>query len=180
MVWGADTLSGQALRVGADLVVLAMAALPSAGSDALARLMRVATDESGFFAEAHPKLRPLESLTAGVYLAGAAQFPKDIPEAVAQGAGAAAKVLQLFAREELVAEPTVAAVDEELCAACGACVPACPYDARALHPWRRVAAVNVALCQGCGACAAVCPNKATGLRNLTEEQVLAMVEAMLC
>jgi heterodisulfide reductase subunit A len=179
-VWGADTLSGQALRVSADLVVLAMAALPSAGSDALARLMRVATDESGFFAEAHPKLRPLESLTAGVFLAGAAQFPKDIPEAVAQGAGAAAKALQLFAREELVAEPTVAGVDEELCAACGACLLACPYDARALHPWKRVATVNVALCQGCGACAAICPNKATGLRNLTEEQVLAMVEAMLC
>ncbi len=178
-VWGADTLSGQALRVSADLVVLAMAAVPGDGSEALARLMRVATDESGFFAEAHPKLRPLESLTAGIYLAGAAQFPKDIPEAAAQGAGAAAKVLQLFAHEELVAEPIVAAVDEELCAACGACISACPYDARALHPWRRIARVNVALCQGCGACAAICPNKATRLRNLTEEQVLAMVEAML-
>lgn len=179
MVWGVDTLSGRALRVPADLVVLAMAAVPSAGSDALARLMHVATDESGFFAEAHPKLRPLESLTAGIYLAGAAQFPKDIAEAVAQGAGAAAKVLQLFAREELVAEPMVAVVDEELCAACGACIPACPYGARALHSWKCVATVNVALCQGCGACAAICPNKATRLRNLTEEQVLAMVEAML-
>ncbi len=179
VVWGADTLSGQALRLQADLVVLAMASVPGAGSDALARAMRIATDESGFFAEAHPKLRPLESLTAGVYLAGAAQFPKDIPETVAQGAGAAAKVLQLFAREELVAEPTIAAVDDELCAACGACVLACPYDARALHPLKRVATVNAALCQGCGACAAVCPNKATCLRNMIEGQVLAMVEAMM-
>jgi heterodisulfide reductase subunit A len=178
-VWGADTLSGKAVRLRADLVVLALAAVPSAGSDALARLMRVATDESGFFSEAHPKLRPVESLTAGIYLAGAAQFPKDIPETVAQASGAAAKVLQLFAQPEMVAEPTVAAVDERLCVGCGLCVPACPYEARALHPWRKVATVNVALCQGCGACAVVCRNKATTVRNLTTGQVLAMMEAVL-
>ena len=97
-VWGADTLSGQALRVAADMVVLASAALPSAGSDALARLLHVATDESGFFSEAHPKLRPVETLTAGIYVAGAAQFPKDIPEAVAQASAAAAQVVRLFAQ----------------------------------------------------------------------------------
>jgi heterodisulfide reductase subunit A len=178
-VWGADTLSGKSVRVEADMVVLAMAAVPSAGSDALARLMRVGTDESGFLAEAHPKLRPVESLTAGIYLAGAAQFPKDIPETVAQASGAAAKVLQLFAQQEMVAEPTVAVVDEELCVGCGRCVSACPYDARELHPWKGVATVNVALCQSCGACAVACRNKATVMRNLTPKQVLAMVEAML-
>jgi heterodisulfide reductase subunit A len=178
-VWGADTLSGKSLRVGADLVVLAMAAVPSAGSGDLARLLRVGTDESGFLSEAHPKLRPVESLTAGVYVAGAAQFPKDIPETVAQASGAAAKVLKLFAQEEMVAEPTVAAVDESLCVGCGMCVPACPYDARELHPWKKLATVNAALCQGCGACAVVCRNKATTVRNLTTEQVLSMMEAIL-
>ena len=178
-VWGVDTLSGRSMRLGADLVVLALAVVPSAGSDVLARRMRVAVDENGFFAEAHPKLRPVESLTAGIYLAGAAQFPKDIPEAVAQASGAAAKVLQLFAQREMVAEPTVAAVDEGLCSGCGLCVGACPYDARALHPWRKLATVNAALCQGCGACAAVCPNKATTMRNMSAEQVLAMVEALV-
>ncbi|MCX7683577.1 MAG: CoB--CoM heterodisulfide reductase iron-sulfur subunit A family protein [Anaerolineae bacterium] len=178
-VWGVDTLSGQAVRLKADLVVLALAAVPAAGSEALARLMRVATDESGFFAEAHPKLRPVESFTAGVYLAGAAQFPRDIAESVAQAAGAAAKVLQLFARKEIVAEPTVATVDEELCAACGRCIEVCPYDARAMHPWKALATVNAALCQSCGACAVACPNKATTVKNLSPEQVLAMVEAML-
>ncbi|MGD2176993.1 MAG: CoB--CoM heterodisulfide reductase iron-sulfur subunit A family protein [Anaerolineae bacterium] len=178
-VWGADTLSGRSLRVGADLVVLAMAAVPSAGSDDLTRLMRVGTDENGFLSEAHPKLRPVESLTAGVYVAGAAQFPKDIRETVAQASGAAAKVLKLFAQEELVAEPMVATVDEELCVGCEMCVPACPYDARELHPWKRIAMVNAALCQSCGACAVVCPNKATTVRNLTAEQVLAMVDAIL-
>ncbi|MBN1811524.1 MAG: CoB--CoM heterodisulfide reductase iron-sulfur subunit A family protein [Anaerolineae bacterium] len=178
-VWGADTLAGKSLRVRADLVVLAMAAVPSDGSEHLARLLRVATDESGFLAEAHPKLRPVESLTAGVYVAGAAQFPKDIREAVAQASGAAAKVLELFAQPEMVAEPTVAAVDERLCVGCGLCVPACPYDARELHPWKALATVNAALCQGCGACAVVCRNKATTVRNLTTGQVLAMLEAVL-
>ncbi len=178
-VWGSDTLSGQAVRVQADLVVLAMAAVPSAESDELGRLMRVATDESGFFSEAHPKLRPVESPTAGIYLAGAAQFPKDIPETVAQASGAAAKVLQLFAQREMVAEPTVACVDEELCSGCGRCVPVCPYGARELHPWKELSTVNAALCQSCGACAVACPNKATSVHNLSVEQVLAMVEAML-
>ncbi len=178
-VWGADTLSGKSVRVGADLVVLAMAAVPSAGSEGLARLMRVAIDESGFFTEAHPKLHPVESLTAGIYLAGAAQFPKDIPETVAQASGAAAKVLQLFAQREMVAQPTIAVVDERLCVGCGLCVPACPYEARALHPWKKLATVNAALCQGCGACAVACRNKATSVRNLTTGQVLAMMEAVL-
>jgi len=178
-VWGADTLAGKSLRVRADLVVLSTAAVPSDGSEHLARLLRVATDESGFLAEAHPKLRPVESLTAGVYVAGAAQFPKDIRETVAQASGAAAKVLELFAQPELVAEPLVAAVDERLCVGCGLCVPACPYDARELHPWKTLSTVNTALCQGCGACAVVCRNKATRVRNLTTAQVLAMMEAVL-
>jgi heterodisulfide reductase subunit A len=178
-VWGADTLAGKALRVHADMVVLAMAAVPSAGTQDLARLLRVSRDESGFYAEAHPKLHPLESLTAGIYLAGAAQFPKDVPETVAQGSGAAAKVLELFSLSERTAEPTVAAVDERLCVGCGLCVPACPYEARALHPWKKLATVNAVLCQGCGACAVACRNKASSVHNLSAEQVLAMVEALL-
>jgi len=178
-VWGVDTLTGRAARVEADLVVLMAAAVPSAGSGELARLLRVGCDENGFFAEAHPKLHPVESLTAGVYLAGAGQFPKDVPESVAQASGAASKVLKLFAREVLASDPAVAVVDEQLCAGCGLCVPACPYDARELHPWREVATVNAALCQSCGACAVVCQNKATTVRNMTTEQVLAMIEAVL-
>ena len=178
-VWGADTLSGKSVHLRADLVVLASAAVPSQGSEVLARMLRVATDENGFFAEAHPKLRPVESLTAGIYLAGAAQFPKDIPETVAQASAAAAKVLQLFARREMMAEPTIATVDERRCAGCGLCVPACPYEARALHPWKKLATVNPALCQGCGACAVVCRNKATVVRNMATGQVLAMMEALL-
>jgi heterodisulfide reductase subunit A len=178
-VWGADTLTGRSMRMRADLVVLMMASVPSEGSDELTRLLRVASDESGFFSEAHPKLRPVESLTAGVYLAGACQFPKDIPETVAQASGAASKVLKLFAQPELASEPSVATVEEALCVGCGLCVEACPYDARELNPWKQVATVNAALCQSCGACAVVCRNKATTVRNMTPRQILAMMEAFL-
>ena len=178
VVWGADTLAGKPLEVAADLVVLATATVPSEGAKDLGQRLRVATDEHGFFSEAHPKLRPVESLTAGVYLAGAAQFPKDIPETIAQASGAAAKVLSLFSQREMVQEPIIAYVDEELCSGCGLCVGVCPYEARKMHPWRNLAIVNVALCQGCGTCVVACPNKASAVRNFTTEQVLAMVEAL--
>jgi heterodisulfide reductase subunit A len=179
MVWGTDTLANKPLEVAADLVVLATATVPSEGAKDLGQRLRIATDEHGFFSEAHPKLRPVESLTAGIYLAGAAQFPKDIPETIAQASGAAAKVLSLFSQREMVQEPIIAYVDEELCSACGLCIEACPYEAREMHPWKDLATVNVALCQGCGACVVACPNKASAVRNFTTGQVLAMVEAAL-
>jgi heterodisulfide reductase subunit A len=175
-VRGVDTLSGRPVEAEVDLAVLANAVVASPGAEELAKRLRVATDAFGFFQEAHPKLRPVESLTAGVFIAGAAQFPKDIPETIAQASGAAAKVLGLFAQRELIQEPTVAYVVEELCSGCGLCIEACPYEARALHPWKGIATVNVALCQGCGACAVVCPNKASRVRNFTPLQYLAMVE----
>lgn len=178
VVWGVDTLSGELIEVAADLVVLASAAISAEGAMELAQRLRISTDPYGFFSEAHPKLRPVESLTAGIYIAGAAQAPKDIPDTIAQASGAAAKVLALFSRDELIQEPTVAHVIEELCAGCGICVPACPYEARALDPWRRVATVNAALCQNCGACVAACPNKASQIHNWTADQVLAMLEAL--
>ena len=179
MVWGVDTLSGQPIEVAADLVVLATPMVPSADTAELAQRLRAATDADGFFAEAHPKLRPVESLTAGVYLAGAAQGPKDIPETVAQASGAAAKVLILFSHEEMTQEPTVAYVVEELCSACGACVEVCPYDARSIHPVRNLAIVNAALCQNCGACVVACPNKASQIFNWKPEQIMAMIDAIV-
>jgi len=179
MVWSVDTLTDLPLEVEADLVVLATAAVPRADALELAQQLRVGTDEHGFFSEAHPKLRPVESLTAGIFLAGAAQFPKDIPETVAQASGAAAKVLSLFSQRKMVQDPTIAYVDPEICSGCGLCIPACPYEARTMHEWRHIAEVNTALCQGCGACAMVCPNKACQVRNLTNRQVLSMMEAYL-
>ncbi len=179
VVWGADTLVGRPVEVEADLVVLATPMLPSQEAVSLAQTLHIQTNEYGFYNEAHPKLRPVESLTAGVYLAGVGQGPKDIPETVAQAGGAAAKVLQLFAQEAMVQEPTVAYVIEELCAACGACVAVCPYGAREIHPVRRIATVNAALCQTCGACVVACPNKASRIHNWEPEQVLAMADVLV-
>lgn len=179
VVWGTDTLSGHNIEIAADLVVLATAVVPREDAFELGQRLRISTDAYGFFSEAHPKLRPVESLTAGIYLAGAAQAPRDIPETVAQASGAAAKVLSLFSHREIVAEPTVAYVAADLCAGCGICVTACPYEARSLNPVTQVAVVNAALCQGCGACVMACPNKACSIHNFAPEQILAMVEAVL-
>ncbi|MDY6876852.1 MAG: CoB--CoM heterodisulfide reductase iron-sulfur subunit A family protein [Chloroflexota bacterium] len=178
IVWGADTLSGVPVEVAADLVVLATPMSPSRQAAELAQTLRVGVDQDGFFSEAHPKLRPVESLTAGVFLAGAAQGPKDIPEAVAQASGAAAKVLKMFSWDEMTQEPTVAYVIEGLCSGCGVCVEACPYDARQVHPVWDIATVNAPLCQNCGACVVACPNKASRIHNWTPDQILAMVDVV--
>jgi heterodisulfide reductase subunit A len=178
IVWGADTLSDQSVEVAADLVVLATPMAPDPQAVELAQTMRVGVDQDGFFSEAHPKLRPVESLTAGMFLAGTVQGPKDIPETVAQASGAAAKVLQLFSQDELTGEPTVVCVIEDFCSACGGCVEACPYGAREIHPVRHVATVNAALCQGCGACVVACPNKASQIHNWTMRQILSMADVV--
>lgn len=179
MVWGEDTLSGKRVEIAADMVVLATAIVPRADARSLAQLVKVGTDAYGFFSEAHPKLRPVESLTRGVYLTGAAQAPKDIPETVAQAGSAASKVLTLFSGEMLEHPPTVVDVIADLCQACGQCVPACAYGARELDEAFRIARVNEVLCQGCGACAAACPNGATVLRNASRDQLLKMVDALM-
>jgi heterodisulfide reductase subunit A2 len=179
IVWGADTLSGRALEISADLVVLATPMAPDPSSVDLGQRLHVSTDSSGFFTEAHAKLRPVETLTAGVYLAGTAQGPKDIPETVAQASGAAAKVLQLFSHDQMTVSPLVATVTAEVCAGCGACVPACPYGARSLHPLWHIATVNASLCQGCGACVTACPNKASQVHNWRPDQILAMLDEVL-
>ncbi|MCR4401317.1 MAG: CoB--CoM heterodisulfide reductase iron-sulfur subunit A family protein [Firmicutes bacterium] len=178
-VLGVDTLSGKKVEVRADMVVLATAIVPSSGAKDLAQLLKTAVDQFGFLSEAHPKLRPVESLTRGIYIAGCAQAPKDIPDTVTQAGSAAAKVLALFSAERLSHSPTVAAVDEELCSGCGICVKACAYEARTLDPTRRVATVNDVLCEGCGACVVACPNGATRQKNMTRSQVLSMIDAVM-
>ena len=178
-VSGSDTLSGLAVDIVADLVVLATPMVPAKGATTLGQTLHISTDANGFFNEAHPKLRPVETLTAGVFLAGTCQGPRDIPETLAQASGAAAKVLQLFSRSEMTQSPTVAAVIEDLCAACATCVGICPYGARAIHPVRHVATVNGALCQSCGACVVACPNKACYVRNWQPSMVLAMLNEVV-
>jgi heterodisulfide reductase subunit A len=175
IVWGADTLTGKKIEIAADMVVLAMAMMPSAGARDTAKKLKISTDQHGFLSEAHPKLRPVETLAAGIYLAGCAQGPKDIPETVAQASGAAAKVVALFSGKELMHEPLVAHVDEEICAGCGVCAGLCAYDAIEIKD--KKAKVNEVLCEGCGACSIACPSGAMQPKNYSKKQVLRMLAA---
>jgi len=188
LVKGADTLLGRPLEVEADLVVLATAMVPGKGYEKLAQTVGITPDKDGFFQEAHPKLRPVETSTAGVFLAGSCQGPKDIPDTVAQAGSAAAKVLALMSREELTMDPMISEIDEGLCSGCLNCRDVCPYraiEARVLA-FRRgpetlertVAAVNSGLCQGCGACTVVCRSGAANLKGFSNEQLLAEVNAI--
>jgi heterodisulfide reductase subunit A len=179
MVWGADTLTGKKVEVAADLVVLATAIQPSTTAIELAKKLKIPVDEFGFFSEAHPKLRPVETVSSGFYLAGVAQAPKDIPEAVAQASAAASKVAELFSKTELLHEPLVAGVDEDLCSGCAVCVPVCPYNARQLDAEKKTVKLTEVLCEGCGACTAACPSGAAQLKNLSDRQVEKMIEASL-
>jgi heterodisulfide reductase subunit A len=178
VVWGSDTLTGKKIEIRADMVVLAMAAVPNAGVDELAKKLRISTDEHGWLNEAHPKLRPLETLTAGIYLAGAAQGPKDIPETVSQASGAASKVVSLFSGEGLSHDPMIAFVDEDICVGCGNCVSICAYGAVELDEKKGVSKINEVLCEGCGACAAGCPSGAVQHKNYTKKQLFDMVSAI--
>jgi heterodisulfide reductase subunit A len=180
IVHGADTLAGMPVTVEADLVVLASAMQPAPGVKALAQKLNIGYDEHGFLLESHPKLRPVETNSGGVYICGAAQAPKDIPESVAQASAAAAKVGVLFAKADLTREPEVARINEATCAACWACAEACPYHAieRVELKRKRAARVNPGLCMGCGTCVAVCRSKSADIDGFTEQQIYSMVEAL--
>jgi heterodisulfide reductase subunit A len=160
------------------MVVLACAIIAAPGVEELARKLRIGYDENKFFAEAHVKLRPVETNTAGIFLAGACQAPKDIPDTVAQAGCAAAKVLNLFANEYLTSEPVVASLDEEICSGCGLCIAACTYDARKMDEKKHIAIVEEVLCQGCGACATACPSGACELKNFRTDQIVSMVDTI--
>ena len=175
-VWGADTLTGKSIEISADLVVLATAMVPSPGVKDLARKLNIIVDLHGFITEAHIKLRPVETLTSGVYLAGTAQWPRDLPDTIASASGAASKILSLFSRKELLHDPTVATVDEEVCRGCGQCVAICSYQAIELDPVKKVARVNEAVCEGCGTCAVTCPSQAISHKNWTARQFFEMID----
>jgi heterodisulfide reductase subunit A len=152
-------------------------------------MLTASMDTNDFFTEAHPKLRPVESPTSGVFLSGACQGPKDIPETVSQAGAAASKVIGLLAKDKLIGNPCVAKSNELLCNGCSSCERVCPYGAityvdkefrmydRSIRV-RRVAQVNPAICQGCGACTVACPSGAMDLNGFTNNQIMAEVDAI--
>ncbi len=176
-VLGTDTLTGQNVEIDADMVVLALAMEPSKGTVEIAKTLKIGRDKDGFLAESHPKLKPVESVTAGIFLAGCAQAPKDIPETVAQAGAAASKVIGLLSKDTLSHAPTVARVRNSHCTGCEMCVTACPYNA--IHLENGKAVVNEVLCEGCGSCAATCLRAAIEVKNVTSLQIYEMIEACL-
>lgn len=189
MVQAADLLENRQIRLAADLVVLATAIAPSPLARPLATMLTASMDTNGFFTEAHPKLRPVESPTAGVFLSGTCQGPKDIPETVAQAGAAASKVIGLLCKDKLVGNPCVAHVNETMCNGCSTCANVCPYGAitygekefrlpGGVTRLRRVASVNEAICQGCGCCTVACMSGAMDLKGFQNEQILSEVDAI--
>lgn len=186
VVQGADTLSGSQVEMEADLVVLATAVLPRVGAKDLGKKLQISYDEYGFYNEGHPKLRPVETATAGIFLAGACIGPVDIPTSVSQGLATASKVLTLFSSNELTREPIVAEVNPASCNACWDCEVACPVRAidrddikdRAGTVIRQVAKVNAGVCIGCGVCVAACHSKTIDLAGYTDAQVYAAICAV--
>ncbi|MBR3906224.1 MAG: CoB--CoM heterodisulfide reductase iron-sulfur subunit A family protein [Clostridia bacterium] len=188
MVRGSDLINNRQVEIAADLVVLATAIEPDPSARSIGTMLTASMDTNDFFTEAHAKLRPVESPTAGIFLSGVAQGPKDVPETVAQASAAASKVIGLLAKDHLVTNPCVALSDELLCNGCSQCEKVCPYGAityenrevrgPGVREVRRVARVNPAVCQGCGACTVTCPSGAMDLKGFTNQQIMAEVDAI--
>ena len=174
-----DTLIGKFREIPVDMVILCNAIEPRRDSDAVRRLFSVSKSPDGFFLERHPKLDPTATATDGVFIAGCAQGPKDIPDTVAQASSAAARILALISRGEVEIEPIRATVQEEYCSGCKICNGLCPYGAIEFIEDRKVSHVNEALCKGCGTCVAACPSSAMTGQGFTDQQILAEIDGLM-
>ena len=189
-VQGSDLILNKQVHIKADMVVLAASIEADKSARPLATMLTTSMDNNDFFLEAHAKLRPVESPTAGIFLAGCCQGPKDIPETVAQSSGAAAKAICLLVKDKLKNNPCTAHPNENACNGCGQCANVCPYGAISYIDkdfrgpnrttiTRHVSQVNTAMCQGCGACTVACPSGAMDLNGFSNKQILAEVDACL-
>lgn len=174
-----DTLLRRALEVEADMVVLAVGLEPGSGGQEMSKMLKLSCTGDRFLAEAHPKLRPVDTTSDGVFLAGTCQGPKDIPDTVAQAKAAASSALIPLSNGKATVEAIVSSVNSDLCVGCGLCEAACAYGALSMHAWRGIMTINEVLCKGCGTCSVACPSKAITLGHFTQKQTLAMLDAML-
>ena len=173
---------GTPIEVEADMVVLATAAIPKKGSEEIARILNLSRGSDGFFMESHPKLKPMDAPTDGVFYAGACQGLKDIPYSVSQGSGAASRAATVISKPKWKIEPIISIVDETKCrnktAKCGVCVDKCPYGAIKAEPGK-AAHITTANCHGCGTCVAECPQHAITQMHFTDAQIMAQIRAAL-
>lgn len=181
IVKGEDTDLGRPVSVVVDMVILGTGLTPQPDAAEIGHLFGLGCGNEGFFTEAHPKLRPVETNTDGVFLAGTCQAPRDVPDTVAHANAAAAEALALLSAGEVTISPTTAVVNEELCSGCKTCIALCPYTAISFveeQDGGGHAFVNEALCKGCGTCAAACPSQAIRARHFTSEQIVAQIEGL--
>ncbi len=178
-----DTATQKLFQVTSDIVVLVPALIPREGSDDIGRMLRISRGADDFFLESHPKLKPVDTSTDGIFIAGCCQGPKDIPDVVAQASGAASRANTILSKDTLESVSTVAVVNEDLCSGCGICAPVCDYGAIEIvevegEESKKIAEVDVALCKGCGACASACPSGAMEQKGFKCEQLSAMIRAV--
>jgi len=174
-----DTLLGITRRVPVDMVILSGGLRPRKDSGEVSRVFSIGCAHGGFFLERHPKLAPVDTATDGIFIAGACQGPKDIPDSVAQGAAAAAGALALIDRGKVVLEPIRAAIDEERCGGCKLCIANCPFAAIDFDEEKKVSVVTRELCKGCGTCVAGCPSGAAHQEGFEDIQISAEIEGAL-
>lgn len=174
-----DTLLGTVRRIPLDMVVLCTGLEAHETLPEVAGLCNVSVGKDGFVIEKHPKLGPVSTATDGVFIAGACQAPKDIPDTVAQASAASSAVLSMITREKIEIEAATAEVDEEKCSGCRICNTLCPYLAIKFDEEKGVSVVNEALCKGCGTCVAGCPSNAITARHFRDDQIMAEIEGVL-
>jgi heterodisulfide reductase subunit A len=161
------------------MVILSSGLEPRKDSKEVAKQFGISCSANGWFTEKHPKLDPVATMTEGIYIAGCAQGPKDIPASVAQGAAASARVLGKIEQKEVALEPIRASINEEQCSGCRICNDLCPFNAILFHEDLMVSEINPALCQGCGTCVAACPAGAISGTGFSNDQILAQIDGLL-
>jgi len=179
MVIAEDTLSHTLLRVPVDMVILCTAMEPRKDAASVSNIFGISIGGDGFFLEEHPKLEPVSTATSGVYLAGACQGPKDIPDTVGQAKAAASMAQALTSRGEVEVSPMISSIDPDLCAGCQVCINLCPYSAIEFDMRHQISVVNSAVCKGCGSCAAHCPSGAAKVKHFMDRQIFAEVEGLM-
>jgi heterodisulfide reductase subunit A len=167
------------LDAKADLVVLATGIEPKVDAKDFARLLNINQSADGFMLEAHPKLRPVDTFTEGIFLAGCCQSPKDIPDAVAQASGAAIRASEPLAAGKVEVEAISAAIDDDLCSGCRICEDLCAYSALEFDEKDKLMRVNDVMCKGCGSCASACPTGAITMRHYDVKQILAQIRGLI-